>query len=98
VDFAEPGLQRRLEAYREVRGLSAVRQHLGWDEKAPLRRMAARPDFMRDPDWLKGLGMLEGLDLRCGLELFVAAITGPACRGPRSSRNRLHHSRDGLAD
>jgi predicted TIM-barrel fold metal-dependent hydrolase len=74
VDFAEPGLQRRLEAYREVRGLSAVRQHLGWDGKAPLRRMAARPDFMRDPDWLKGLGMLEGLDLRCGLELFAPQL------------------------
>ncbi|MDW6024197.1 amidohydrolase family protein [Mesorhizobium sp. BAC0120] len=74
VDFADPGLPRRLEAYREIPGLSAVRQHLGWDENAPLRRMAARPDFMSDPAWLEGLGTLEGLDLRCGLEVFAPQL------------------------
>lgn len=74
TDFADPGLQRRLEAYRDVRGLSAVRQHLAWDEKVPLRRMAQRPDFMSDPDWLKGLGTLKGLDLRCGLEVFAPQL------------------------
>ena len=30
VDFADPDLQQRLEAYRDVRGLAAVRQHLVW--------------------------------------------------------------------
>ncbi|MDQ6434047.1 amidohydrolase family protein [Mesorhizobium sp. LHD-90] len=74
VDFADPGLPRQLEAYRNVPGLSAVRQHLGWDEKVPLRRMAARPDFMSDPDWLKGLGSLQGRDLHCGLEVFAPQL------------------------
>ena len=74
VDFADPDLQQRLEAYRDVRGLAAVRQHLGWDERTPLRRMAARPDFMSDPGWLEGLGALAGLDLRCGLEVFAPQL------------------------
>jgi predicted TIM-barrel fold metal-dependent hydrolase len=74
ADFADPDLPRRLEAYRDVPGLSAVRQHLGWDAKAPLRRMAARPDFMTDPVWLKGLGTLAGLDLCCGLEVFAPQL------------------------
>jgi predicted TIM-barrel fold metal-dependent hydrolase len=75
VDFADPGLPGRLEDYRNVRGLSAVRQHLGWDEQAPLRRMAARPDFMSNPAWLKGLGALKRLDLRCGLEVFAPQLS-----------------------
>ncbi|WP_119272337.1 amidohydrolase family protein [Taklimakanibacter deserti] len=74
VDFADPGLGRRLEAYRDVPGLSAVRQHLGWDNEDPLRRMAQRPDFMSDPNWLKGLGTLKGFDLRCGLEVFAPQL------------------------
>ena len=74
VDFADPDLPRRLEAYRDVRGLTAVRQHLGWDDGTPLRRMAARPDFMSDPAWLAGLGTLAGLDLRCGLEVFAPQL------------------------
>lgn len=74
VDFADPDLQRRLEAYRGMPGLSAVRQHLGWDKETPLRRMAARPDFMSDPNWLAGLGTLERLDLRCGLEVFAPQL------------------------
>lgn len=74
VDFTDPGLQRRLEAYRDVPGLAAVRQHLGWDEKAPLRRMAQRSDYMSDRNWLKGLGTLKGLDLRCGLEVFAPQL------------------------
>jgi predicted TIM-barrel fold metal-dependent hydrolase len=70
VDFADPDLPRRLDAYGNVPGLSAVRQHLAWDEKTPLRRMAARPDFMRDPSWLNGLSALAERGLRCGLEVF----------------------------
>ena len=70
ADFADPDLPRRLDAYGDVPGLSAVRQHLAWDEKTPLRRMAARPDFMRDPSWLNGLSALAERGLRCGLEVF----------------------------
>jgi hypothetical protein len=53
VDFADPDLPRRLDVYRAVPNLTAVRQHLGWNEHDPLRRMASRRDFMTDPKWLK---------------------------------------------
>src|SRR5262249_41685639 len=51
VDFADPNLARRLDAYRALPHLTAVRQHLGWNARDPLRRMAPRPDFMTDPSW-----------------------------------------------
>jgi predicted TIM-barrel fold metal-dependent hydrolase len=70
VDFADPNLARCLDAYREIPNLTAVRQHLGWDERHPLRRMAPRRDFMSDPVWLNGIDMFEGQDFRCGLEVF----------------------------
>jgi predicted TIM-barrel fold metal-dependent hydrolase len=70
VNFAELGLAQRLDLYGSVRNLTAVRQHLGWDSRDPLRRMAARPDFMSDAAWLGGLDQSKGRDLRCGLEVF----------------------------
>ena len=74
VDFAEPGLAHRLDLYGSIPKLTAVRQHLGWDSRDPLRRMAARPDFMSDGAWLAGLEQLKGRDLRCGLEVFSSQL------------------------
>jgi predicted TIM-barrel fold metal-dependent hydrolase len=70
VDFADADLSHRLEVYGSIPGLTAIRQHLGWDESNPLRRMAPRGDFMTDPAWLKGLDRIGGTGLRCGLEAF----------------------------
>lgn len=74
VDLADPGLPHRLDAYRAIPNLTAIRQHLGWDARNPLRRMTSRPDFMTDPAWLKGLDSLIGQDLRCGLEVFAPQL------------------------
>jgi predicted TIM-barrel fold metal-dependent hydrolase len=74
VDFADPGLSGRLEVYSAIPNLTAVRQHLGWDERNPRRRMASRPDFMSDPAWLAGLNKLKAEDLRCGLEVFGSQL------------------------
>jgi predicted TIM-barrel fold metal-dependent hydrolase len=74
VDFADPDLPRRLDIYGAIPNLTAVRQHLGWDEHDPLRRMASRPDFMTDPTWLRGLGRLKSQNLRCGLEVFAPQL------------------------
>ena len=76
VDFADPGLPGRLDIYRSLSNLTAVRQHLVWDEHNPLRRFAARPDLMTDPKWLRGLERLKGEDLRCGLEVFAPQLAG----------------------
>ena len=74
VDFRDPDLPERLDIYRACSNLTAVRQHLGWDEHNPRRRFAPRPDLMRDPEWLRGLERLKGTDLRCGLEVFAPQL------------------------
>src|SRR5262245_31744716 len=55
VDFRDPDLPERLDIYRSLSNLTAVRQHLGWDNHNPLRRFAPRADLMADAKWLKGL-------------------------------------------
>ena len=70
ADFADPQLDQRLELLDSLPNVTAVRQHLAWDQADPLRRMAARPDYLTDPVWLAGLGRLQTTDLRCGLEVF----------------------------
>jgi hypothetical protein len=55
-----PDLSRRLDVYSANKHLAGVRQHLGWDQNHPLRRMASRSDFLIDPIWLKGLATLKG--------------------------------------
>jgi predicted TIM-barrel fold metal-dependent hydrolase len=74
VDFRDPDLPERLDIYRSFSNLTAVRQHLGWDEHNPLRRFAPRADLMKDPDWLRGLERLKGENLRCGLEVFASQL------------------------
>jgi predicted TIM-barrel fold metal-dependent hydrolase len=74
VDFADSGLEARLDAYRGHPHLTAVRQHLAWDAQRPLRRMARRPDLLTDPAWRAGVALIEGTSLRCGLEVFAPQL------------------------
>jgi predicted TIM-barrel fold metal-dependent hydrolase len=71
VDFRDPALAERLDAYRALPNVTAVREHLGWDPGNPLRRFAARPDLLTDPVWRAGLACLRGWDVACGLEMFA---------------------------
>jgi predicted TIM-barrel fold metal-dependent hydrolase len=66
VDFRDPDLPERLDIYCSLSNLTAVRQHLGWDNHNPLRRFAPRADLMADPKWLKGLERLKGTDRAAG--------------------------------
>jgi predicted TIM-barrel fold metal-dependent hydrolase len=70
VDFGDPALSERLDAYRALANVTAVREHLGWDPGDPRRRFAARPDLLTDPAWRAGLSRLRGWDVACGLEVF----------------------------
>jgi predicted TIM-barrel fold metal-dependent hydrolase len=71
VDFRDPALEERLDAYRALPNVTAVREHLGWDPGDPLRRFASRPDLLADPAWRAGLSCLRGWDVACGLEVFA---------------------------
>src|SRR5262249_6328478 len=71
VDFRDPALAERLDAYRALANVTAVREHLGWDPGNPLRRLASRPDPLTEPAWPAGLSCLRGWDVACGLEAFA---------------------------
>jgi predicted TIM-barrel fold metal-dependent hydrolase len=70
VDFLDPRLEERLDIYRSLPDVTAVREHLGWDTANPARRFARRPDLLRDQAWRQGLARLQRYDFRCGLEIF----------------------------
>src|SRR5215211_2582865 len=46
VEFLDPALDERLDLYRSLPNVTAVREHLAWDPADPLRRFAARPDLL----------------------------------------------------
>ena len=71
VEFLDPALEARLDVYRSLPNVTAVREHLAWDAADPLRRFAARPDLLTDPAWRAGLSRLDGWDVACGLEVFA---------------------------
>ena len=71
ADFLSPELVARLEAYTQCPNVSAVREHLCWDEGNPLRRFAKRSDLLTDPQWRKGLATLKRFGFRCSLEVFA---------------------------
>lgn len=74
VDFLDPALEARLEAYSALPDVVAVREHLGWDAGNALRRFARRPDLLADPLWRKGLGHLRRHGFKCGIELFAPQL------------------------
>src|SRR5271155_996004 len=70
VDFLAPDLEVRLEAYVQCANVTAVREHLAWDEHNPLRRFAKRSDLLTDSQWRNGLRLLNRYNFKCSLEVF----------------------------
>jgi predicted TIM-barrel fold metal-dependent hydrolase len=70
VDFLAPDLEATLDKYTQCSNVSAVREHLGWDEDNPKRRFAKRPDLLTDSRWLHGLSLLARYRFKCSLEVF----------------------------
>jgi predicted TIM-barrel fold metal-dependent hydrolase len=70
VDFLDPRLDERLQAYRSLPNVTAVREHLGWDTSNARKRFAKRSDLLTDPAWQRGIAALRKHDFRCGLEVF----------------------------
>jgi predicted TIM-barrel fold metal-dependent hydrolase len=70
ASFLAPDLEATLDAYSQCPNVTSVREHLGWDDKNPMRRFAKRPDLLRDARWREGLKLLGRYNLKCSLELF----------------------------
>jgi predicted TIM-barrel fold metal-dependent hydrolase len=74
ADFLAPDLEPKLERYAACANVTAVREHLGWDEGNPLRRFAKRGDLLCDARWRRGLGLLKGDRFKCSLEVFSSQL------------------------
>ena len=74
VDFLDPRLEERLDTYRSLPNVTAVREHLAWDVVNPLKRFAKRADLLSDPAWRNGVARLRGHDFKCGLEVFAPQL------------------------
>jgi predicted TIM-barrel fold metal-dependent hydrolase len=74
VDFLAPDLEATLETYAGCANVSAVREHLGWDEDRPMRRFAKRPGLLLDEQWRKGLNVLNGKRFKCSIEVFSSQL------------------------
>lgn len=47
VDFLDPDLEEKLEIYSTLPNVTAVREHMVWDNENPRKRFAKRPDLLR---------------------------------------------------
>lgn len=74
ADLLATDLEKTLDLYSQCSRLSAVRQHLGWDETNPLRRFAPRGDLLTDPRLLQGLKTLAKYKFKCSLEMFAPQL------------------------
>ena len=74
VDFLAPDLEATLERYAECANVTAVREHMGWDEGNPLRRFAKRGDLLSDTRWRQGLSKLKAYGFKCSLEAFSSQL------------------------
>jgi hypothetical protein len=73
VDFLDPHLEERLNIYRSLPNVTAVREHLGWDVTNPKTRFAKRPDLLAGPFWQRG--SYSATIFKCGLEVFSPQIS-----------------------
>ena len=74
VDFQAPDIDRKIEAYRSVSGVRAVRQHLAWHPNNELLRFAPAPDLLADSRWRCGLTQLRKYDLACEIEIVATQL------------------------
>ncbi|WP_028388676.1 amidohydrolase family protein [Legionella fairfieldensis] len=74
VDFLDPTLERKLEFYSSLSNVTAIREHMVWDNENPKKRFAKRPNLLSDPTWQKGLEVLNKYDFKCGLEVFAPQL------------------------
>lgn len=74
VDFLDPALKQTLDTYTALPNLVAVRQHLGWDSKNPLRHFAKQPGLLTIAAWQRNLTALRTHGFMCVLELFAPQL------------------------
>ncbi|MBA2656773.1 MAG: amidohydrolase family protein [Tatlockia sp.] len=74
VDFLDPTLEEKLELYNTMPNVTAIREHMVWDNDNPRKRFAKQPNLLSDSTWQKGLNLLNRYDFKCGLEVFAPQL------------------------
>lgn len=74
IDFLDPTLEEKLELYSSLHNVTAIREHMVWDNENPKKRFAKRPNLLSDPTWQKGLEVLNKYNFKCGLEVFAPQL------------------------
>ena len=74
MDFADPAVDRLLDAYQTTGPVRCVRQHVGWHPTQPALRFTSQPGLMADPAWRRGLASLRGRRLACEIEVFGSQL------------------------
>lgn len=74
IDFLDPKLEQNLEFYSTLPNVSAVREHMVWDNQNPRKRFAKRPDLLQDSIWQDRLTLLNRYHFKCGLEVFAPQL------------------------
>lgn len=74
VDFADPALDRLLDAYQAIGPVRCVRQHMGWHPNQRQLRFTPRSDQLADPAWRRGLASLRHRGLVCEIEIFASQL------------------------
>lgn len=75
VDFLDQKLEEKLEFYSSLSHVTAVREHMVWDNHNPKKRFANRPDLLTDPNWQKKLRLLNQYNFNCVLEVFAPQLS-----------------------
>ena len=73
VDLCSSGLADRLARYQDLPVVRAVRQPLYWADD-PLARLGARPDYLTDPQWLRGFERVADSGLVWDLLLYAEQL------------------------
>lgn len=69
ADLSDPDVADVLDREAAQPMVRGVRMPLNYDD-APWRRMAARGDYMRDPQWRRGFALLAGRGLLFDMQLY----------------------------
>lgn len=75
VDFLDPKLEEKLEIYSTMPNVTAVREHMVWDNTNPKKRFAKRPDLLCNATWQSRLNLLNRYNFKCGLEVFSPQLS-----------------------
>lgn len=77
ADLAAAGLANLLDEQMKCRLLRGIRQQLHWHAN-PQYRFASRPDWVRDPNWRKGLTEVRDRGLVFELQVFPGQMADAA--------------------